>query len=106
MDLFQAFLPSDDLALPCCKSTAFCCSDCSYRYDNQQLGTDRCHSYTYSLNRYKDVLGGKQKMKKALKITGVVLASLFLLCALFAVINQLGENEMNAYIDTDRKSVV
>ena len=39
-------------------------------------------------------------MKKALKITGVVLASLFLLCTLFAVINQLGENEMNAYIDT------
>ena len=39
-------------------------------------------------------------MKKALKIWGIVLASLLLVFGSFAVINQLGEKEMNKYIDT------
>lgn len=39
-------------------------------------------------------------MKKALKITGIVLASLALIFGIFAVINQIGEKQMNKYIDT------
>ncbi len=39
-------------------------------------------------------------MKKALKITGIVLASLALIFGLFVVINQIGEKQMNKYIDT------
>ncbi len=39
-------------------------------------------------------------MKKALKITGIVLASLALIFGIFAVINQVGEKQMNKYIDT------
>ena len=39
-------------------------------------------------------------MKKALIIIGIVVASFALLFGAFAVINQLGEKQMNAYIDT------
>ena len=39
-------------------------------------------------------------MKKAFIITGIVLASLALVFGLFAVINQVGEKQMNKYIDT------
>lgn len=39
-------------------------------------------------------------MKKALKITLIVLASLALIFGAFAIVNQIGEKQMNAYIDT------
>ena len=39
-------------------------------------------------------------MKKALIITGIVLASLALVFGAFAVVNQIGEQQMNKYIDT------
>lgn len=39
-------------------------------------------------------------MKKALIITGIVLASLGLIFGLFVAINQIGEGQMNKYIDT------
>ena len=39
-------------------------------------------------------------MKKAFIITGIILASLALVFGLFAVINQVGEKQMNKYIDT------
>ena len=39
-------------------------------------------------------------MKKTLKITGIVLASLVLIFGIFALINQIGEKQMNEYIDT------
>ena len=39
-------------------------------------------------------------MKKALIITGIVLASLALIFGIFAVVNQIGEKQMNKYIDT------
>ena len=39
-------------------------------------------------------------MKKALIITGIVLASLALVFGAFAVVNQIGEKQMNKYIDT------
>ena len=39
-------------------------------------------------------------MKKALIITGIVLASLALIFGIFAVVNQIGEGQMNKYIDT------
>lgn len=39
-------------------------------------------------------------MKKALKITGIVLASLALIFGIVAIINQIGEKQMNKYIDT------
>ncbi len=39
-------------------------------------------------------------MKKALIITGIVLASLALIFGVFAVVNQIGEKQMNKYIDT------
>ncbi len=39
-------------------------------------------------------------MKKVLKITGIVLASLALIFGIFAVVNQIGEGQMNKYIDT------
>ena len=39
-------------------------------------------------------------MKKALKIIGIVLASLALIFGIFAVVNQIGEKQMNKYIDT------
>ena len=39
-------------------------------------------------------------MKKALIITGIVLASLALVFGAFAIVNQIGEKQMNKYIDT------
>lgn len=39
-------------------------------------------------------------MKKALKITLIVLASLALIFGAFAIVNQIGEQQMNKYIDT------
>ena len=39
-------------------------------------------------------------MKKALKIIGIVLASLAHIFGIFAVVNQIGEKQMNKYIDT------
>ena len=39
-------------------------------------------------------------MKKALKITGIVLAALALVFGMLAVVNQIGEKQMNKYIDT------
>ncbi len=39
-------------------------------------------------------------MKKALIITGIVLASLALIFGIFVVVNQIGEGQMNKYIDT------
>ena len=39
-------------------------------------------------------------MKKTLIITGIVLASLALVFGAFAVVNQIGEKQMNKYIDT------
>lgn len=39
-------------------------------------------------------------MKKALLITGIVLASLALIFGIFVVVNQVGEWQMNKYIDT------
>ena len=39
-------------------------------------------------------------MKKVLKITSIILASLALVFGVFAVINQFGEQKMNEYIDT------
>ena len=39
-------------------------------------------------------------MKKALKITGIVLASLALIFGIFVVVNQIVEKQMNKYIDS------
>ena len=39
-------------------------------------------------------------MKKAFIITGIVLASLALVFGAFAIVNQIGEKQMNKYIDT------
>ena len=39
-------------------------------------------------------------MKKALIITGIVLASLALIFGVFAIVNQIGEKQMNKYIDS------
>jgi len=39
-------------------------------------------------------------MKKALIITGIVLVSLALIFGVFAVVNQIGEKQMNKYIDS------
>jgi hypothetical protein len=39
-------------------------------------------------------------MKKAIKIIGIVLASLALIFGIFVLVNQIGEVQMNKYIDT------
>ena len=39
-------------------------------------------------------------MKKALKVIGIVLASLALIFGIFVLVNQIGEVQMNKYIDT------
>ena len=39
-------------------------------------------------------------MKKALKIFGIILASLALIFGIFVIVNQVGEKQMNKYIDT------
>ncbi len=39
-------------------------------------------------------------MKKALKVIGIVIASLSLIFGIFVVVNQIGEKQMNKYIDT------
>mgnify|MGYP003293590727 CR=1 FL=1 len=39
-------------------------------------------------------------MKKAIKIIGIVLASLALIFGIFVLVNQIGERQMNKYIDT------
>ncbi len=39
-------------------------------------------------------------MKKALKVIGIVLASLALIFGIFVLVNQIGERQMNKYIDT------
>lgn len=45
--------------------------------------------------------GGMEiKMKKALKVIGIILASLALIFGIFAVVNQIVEKQMNKYIDT------
>jgi predicted phosphodiesterase len=100
MDFFQIPLSGDGLDLPCHKRGALDCSLGGCHYNNPKLGIDCRSSHTYALKGLKSCFGRKTKMKKALKITGIVLASLLLVFGLFAAINQIGEKQMNAYIDT------
>ena len=54
----------------------------------------------YTESRKHSLCAKGESMKKALVITGIVLASLALVFGAFAVVNQLGEKQMNKYIDS------